>query len=152
MKIKLLLLLFTLVLVIVTGCGVSSADKFYLDNKLYGQKEFIEVNDVDLNKLIDDKHSFLVFTYNSYCSLEVPCDQIFDKFMKEYNIAIYSIPFEDFKSSYLYNKVSFAPSVIVIKNGVIVDYLDANSDDDLDCYQDVKTFKKWLNKYIYLNK
>ena len=43
------------------------------------------------------------------------------------------------------------PSVI-IKNGKIVTYLDANKKEDLDRYQDTSSFESWLDKYIYLSK
>ena len=50
----------------------------------------------------------------------------------------------------IYQKVKYAPSIIIVRDGHIVDYLDANSDDDLDKYQDVNEFEKWISKYIYL--
>ena len=47
-----------------------------------------------------------------------------------------------------YDKVLYAPSLIIIKKGEIIDYLDANSDEDLDKYQDVKKLELWLDNYI----
>ena len=40
-------------------------------------------------------------------------------------------------------------SPFIGKEGKIVTYLDANSNKDLDRYQDSKKFEEWINKYIY---
>ena len=56
------------------------------------------------------------------------------------------------KNTKFYENVKYAPSVIIIKDGEIVSYLDANSDKDLEKYQDANKFIKWLKEYIYLEK
>mgnify|MGYP000092232876 FL=1 len=71
--------------------------------------------------------------------------------MKKYNIDFISISFDKFKSTYLYETVKYAPSIIIVKDKEIVSYLDANSDEDLDKYQDEEAFESYLNKYIYFN-
>lgn len=48
--------------------------------------------------------------------------------------------------------VKYAPSVIIIENGNIISYLDANSDIDLEKYQDVNKFEEWLNNYVNFSK
>ena len=72
--------------------------------------------------------------------------------MEKNNIAFVSIPFAEFKSTNYYNTVKYAPSIIVIKKGKIVDYLDADSDEDIIKYQDVEAFESWISQYIYLEK
>ena len=94
----------------------------------------------------------LLFTYNNYCSLPIPCEYIFEDFMSKYNISIVSIPFKEFKETKYYKKVKYAPTIIIIKEGNIVAYLDANSEKDLDKYQNINDFEKWISKYIYLDK
>ncbi len=58
--------------------------------------------------------------------------------------------FDEMKESYLYKKVKYAPSVIIIKKGKIIAYLDADKNADLDKYQNEKVFEKWIKNYIYL--
>ena len=41
---------------------------------------------------------------------------------------------------------------MIIKNNEIVAYLDANSDEDLNRYQDLEEFESWLDNYIYFSK
>ena len=72
--------------------------------------------------------------------------------MKKYNIDFVSIPFDKFKETKYYENVKYAPSIIIIKEGEIIDYLDANSDDDFNKYEDEKEFEKWLDNYVYFGK
>ena len=62
------------------------------------------------------------------------------------------MPFSEFKNTYLYDTVKYAPSVLIVENNKIIAYLDANKDDDLEKYQDVNKFKDWINNYINISK
>lgn len=131
-------------LVLITGCS-KKQEKFSLDDKYY-KNEIIEVNSKDIKKL--EKSSYVVFTYNNFCNLKVPCNKIFEKGMKELDITLLSLPFEEMKKTFIYKTVEYAPSVVLINNGKVVAYLDANKEADLDKYQDTEKFKKWILKYI----
>ncbi len=142
-------LVFILVLLfIICGCDKDNSDKFYLSDKYYGDGEYIKVKSNSIKKNSHD--SYVLFTYNNYCSLAVPCEDVFEDFMKDNNIDFLSIPFEDFKDTYLYDTIKYGPSVVIVNNGKIVAYLDANDDVDLEKYQDVDKFKEWISEYIYL--
>ena len=56
------------------------------------------------------------------------------------------------KETKLHDIVEFAPSVIIVKNWKIVDYLNSEKDKYLDMYQDVDKFGQWIQKYIIINK
>ena len=146
MKKKLVLLL--LIVFVLCGCNKNTDSKIYLEDKYYNGSEYIKIKSNEISK----KEKFVLFTYNNYCSLQVPCEDVFEEFMKKYDIAFLSIPFEEFKDTYLYNKVKYGPSVIVVNDGKIVAYLDANKDEDIEKYQDVDKFKEWISNYIYLEK
>lgn len=150
---KIGLLLIGLFLISGCGCTIKQNDdieRFYLDDKYYGSSEFIKINEEELNNL--DNGNYLLFTYNNYCSLPISCEKIFEKFMQKYNIAILSMPFENFRNTKYYETVKYAPSVLIIKDDEILAYLDANSDNDLDKYQELSSFEEWLNNYIYFSK
>ena len=123
---------------------------FYLDDTYYGKNEFIDISSEELSKL--DNNSFVIFTYNNFCSFPLPCDKVFEEFMKKYNVAFLSIPFEDFKETSYYDEVKFGPSVILVHDGKIVDYLKADSDEDVEKYQDVNKFGSWIKQYINTSK
>ena len=152
MKKILIVLLISLTL---TGCIISKKQndnkiRFYLSDKYYHTGEFVKVDNKSLEKL--NKENFILFTYNPYCNLPISCEKIFEEFMKKYNIDFISIPFSDFKETSYYDNVKYAPSVMIIKEGEVIDYLDANDDKDLQKYQDEKEFEKWLDNYVYFGK
>lgn len=126
--------------------------KFSLDDKYYKNGGLEDVSLNDLENKIKNKESFVLFTYNDFCTFSVPCDTVFNTVSKKNNITILQIPFVDFKKSSLYKKVKYGPSVIIINKGKIEKYLDANSDGDKDLYQDNNKFYKWLSKYINIKK
>ncbi len=127
-----------------------STKKIYLSDKYYENKNnsFQEVNEKDIKKLKED--TYILYTFNSFCKFPVPCDSIFEQFMKEQNITIVSIPYDKYKKTEYVKKVKYAPSIIIIKNNKVIAYLDANKDEDVDKYQDINAFTNWIKKYIYL--
>ncbi len=140
---KVLLLIIILLLV-----GCSNEKEFYLTEKYYNNGDYISVLASD----IKDNESYILYTYNNFCILPVHCENIFKEVMEKNKIDVLSIPFEEFKNTSFYKKVKYAPSVLIIKNGEIVAYLDANSDNDLEKYQDTTKFEEWLKNYIFLEK
>lgn len=145
------IIIFIIIFITLLGVFIYNQNKkIYLSDKYYNTSTYISVNSSDIDKL--NKDNYLLYTYNSYCTFKEPCDSIFKKVMDKYNISILSMPIEEFKKTKYYKKVRFAPSVIIIKHGKIKKYLDANSDDDFNKYQNDKEFENWLNKYIYLKR
>ena len=127
-------------------------DQFALDSEYYNKGEYIQIDTEKVKELVDNKKTFLLFTYNNYCNFPVPCDSIFQEVMDKYKIDVLKIPFDKFKDTDFYETVKFAPSLMIIKEGKIIDYLKADEDGDMDKYQDVKAFRNWLNSYIVLKK
>lgn len=154
---KYIIILLCVLLITITGCSFNNKinqndeiERFYLEDKYYNNGNFISVSSIPLNKMKDE--SFILFTYNNYCSMAKPCEEVFQEYMKKYKINFLSITFEEFKKTNFYKTVKYAPSIIVVEKGTIVAYLDAESNDDLNKYQDTNEFEKWLNNYIYFSK
>lgn len=149
---KIFILSYILIVLILFGFYLFNhkTNKIYLDDKYYNKGSFIKVKSDSLSSLKNE--NYILFTYNNYCNMAIPCENIFQEFMKKYKIDFLSMPFDEFKKTSFYKKVKYAPSVIVVEKGKIVAYLDANSDNDLVKYQDVNKFKKWLDNYIYFSK
>ncbi len=139
-KVVLLIAIFLLV-----GC---SNKVFYLTDKYYNNGEFINVVAADINY----NESFIIYSHNNFCSLPIHCETIFKGVMQKYKLDFLSISFDEFKKTSFYDEVKYASSVIIVKDGKIKAYLDVNSDDDLEKYQDVIKFEAWLKDYIYLEK
>lgn len=136
------IIIILLPLLILTGC--KKQEKINLTKKYYNEGKFITIN--SLENL--EQETYILYIYNNYCSFEIPCDKIFKQYMEKYKIDFLSMPFKEFKNTKYYNKVKYAPSIIIIDKGKIIGYLDANKDKDLKKYQDVYELEKWLNKYI----
>ena len=120
---------------------------FYLESKYYNSGNKIKMDSNEIDKISNE--SFILFTYNSVCGMSRPCEEVFDNVFKELKIDYISIPFDEFKKTKYYDTVKYAPSIIIIKDGEIFAYLDANEDSHLDYYQKESSFKSWLSGRIY---
>ena len=143
----------TIVLIILVILGIiaisfHATKKFYLDKEYYNDKGLTEIEYAEVKSLLDNKKTFILFVYNNFCQFSVPCENIFKETAIKNGIEIKQIPFQEFKKVDLYKKVKYSPSIIIIKNGKIVDYLNASKDEDIDKYQDSNEFESWLKKYV----
>ena len=143
MKKIIILLLITFAVV---GCTNTTYKKVKLSSIYYNEGNFIDIKASDLK----DKETYLLFTYNSYCNFEIPCDEVFLSVMKDLKIDVLKMPFEEFKKTSLYEKVKYAPSIIIVNNNEIIDFLDANKDEDLKYYQNSKEFASWLKERLVI--
>ena len=131
-------------------CACNKQEKFYLNKNYYNKGEYISVDSRGLENI--KNNSMIIYTYNNFCNLPIHCENIFKEFMDKYQIDFISIPFAEFKKTSFYQDVSFAPSIVIVNKGKIVDYLKADSDNDYDKYQNTDVFEKWLSDYIYFSK
>ena len=84
--------------IILTGCY--NKEKTHLSDKFYNEGKYIEIKSNQINNYKND--NYVIFTYNSYCNLEVPCEKIFEKVMQKHKIDFLSIKIDEFKKTYLY--------------------------------------------------
>ena len=152
------LIIIIVVLVVLIGIGSSimyfskKNEKFYIEDTYYNKGGLKDTTIKEVNNLVKNKKSFILFTYNDFCTFSVPCDSVFEEASNKMNIEILQIPYRDFKETVLHKKIKYGPSVIIIKEGKVVKYLDAEKDKDKELYQDVSKFNTWLKKYIYVEK
>lgn len=132
---------------LITLCSCQKKqEKFYLNENYYNVSGLKEITKDD----ILENDNFILFTYNNYCSLAIPCEDIFKEFSENNNIQILSIPFDEFKNTKYYENVKYGPSVLIIKDGNLVAYLNAEKNSDIKKYQDINEFTDWIKNYIYL--
>ena len=136
---------------LLVGCSAVE-DKIYLTDKYYdnSNNSFLEIDEDRINDLKDD--TYILYVFNSFCKFSIPCDSIFEEFMKNNNISIISIPYDKYKKTDFVKKVKYAPTIIIIHKIKIVAYWDADKDEDVDKYQDINAFTNWVNQYVYLEK
>lgn len=128
-----------------SGCGDKS---FSLENKYYMSDTVTEIEKEDLDKLINDKESFIVFIYQPLCAASSAFENVLNEFIDEYHISFYKMSFTNMKETFLGDEIKYYPSFIVFNKGEMIDYLDANSEVDKEYYQDVLGFSKWIKKYV----
>lgn len=141
------IILLVLVILSMTGCTKENS-KFYLNDEYYNAGKLVDIDSKELTNILKSNDSFILFTYNPYCNFKVSCENIVENFSKNNNITIFKIPFEEFKSTKLYNTIKYAPSIILINKGKIETYLDPNKDEDSIKYQEEKALKDYIEMYI----
>ena len=122
--------------------------KIELNYKYYNSEGLKDISIDELEKRIGRKESLLLFVYNDFCTFSVPCNNVFDEGSKDLGLQILQISYRDFKGSTLNKTVKYAPTVIIVKDGRVVRYLDAESNSDKKIYQNVKKFKSFILKYV----
>lgn len=141
MKKIIVLILISLLLV---GCN----GKIKLEDKYYKRSEFIDIDYLDVDDLIKSKENFVVFIYQPMCTMSSEFEKLLDEYMDKKKISIYKMSFTDMKKTSLKDTVKFYPSFIIFKDGEVVDFLDADSDEDTNKYKILKAFKEWFEGYV----
>ena len=124
--------------------------KFYLEDKYYEKSGFVDIDDTKLNELIDSKESFALFVYQPACVTSSNFEKVLNEFLDENPIQIYKIAFSNIKDTSLSKKIKYYPSFAIFNEGKMIDYLDADSDDDLKYYETKDGFNKWFTNYVLL--
>ena len=133
-----------LVSILLVGCN----GKIKLEDKYYKRSEFIDVDHSKVNDLIKSKESFVVFIYQPMCTMSSEFEELLDEYMDIRKISIYKMSFSDMKKTSLKDTVRFYPSFIIFKDGEVVDFLDADSDEDTKKYKELDAFKEWFESYV----
>jgi len=137
-----------IVLILVSLLLVGCNGKIKLEDKYYKRSEFIDVDHSKVNDLIKSKESFVVFIYQPMCTMSSEFEKLLDEYMDIRKISIYKMSFTDMKKTELKDTVRFYPSFVIFKDGEVVDFLDADSDEDTNRYKILKAFKEWLESYV----
>lgn len=124
---------------------------FSLESKYYNTGEKIKINISELEELISDKESFVVFVSQDMCLASSNFEVVINDFLEEYPITIYEINYSELKESDLGDFLEHYPSFVIYKNGKMVDFLDANADEDTDYYKTKEGFKNWFTQYVNLD-
>lgn len=121
---------------------------FYLEEKYYGTSVFNEIKSDDVTNLIESEESFAIFIHHPFCSASYEFNKVLVNFAEEKKISLYKISFDEMKKTNMYNSIKYYPSFAIYKEGELMDFLDAESDEDLKYYKDKDEFEKWFSNYI----
>ena len=121
---------------------------FYLDDKYYNKGVSIEISSLEFEEKIKNKESFALFIHQPVCSKSYEFNKIQSLYQQENNMVFNKILFENMKNTNLYETIKYYPSFAIFKDGKLIDYLDAESNDDILKYKDYDEFSKWFNSYV----
>ena len=121
---------------------------FRLENELYGDSEAIDIKKDDYEKMISEKKSFIVMVDKPDCYTTADMRERMASFPEDMQFKYYRIMWGEAKESSIHDYVKFVPSVAIVRKGEVVDYLDADSDDDTSKYNEAQALQDWIKSYI----
>ena len=149
-------ILATLALVVVVALTVVLAvvlnrpQTFRLNDEYYGTAQITEISADELNQLVAERRSFVVLVYQNMCSVSANFEAMMQEFVGAENLSIYKIRFSVLEDTALGESVKFYPSLAIYHDGELVDFLEANADEDTERYKDQAALRQWLTAYVQL--
>lgn len=110
-----------------------------------------EIDEEKLKSLIENKSNFALSIFESSCVTSHDFDTMLGEFQESYNIDFYRIAFSDLKDTELGETIKYYPSFAIFKDGNLIDYLKADSDEHTEYYKSAESFKGWLENYIFID-
>lgn len=147
-KVLILLLAVTLCLACNKKKEEVKIEPFDLPASFYEKSEITDIELDKLNELIDNKESFIVYVYLPGCSSCAAFKEVLEEFQKTNTLSFYATQIKYAKETEIGEKIKYAPSFVVFKEGKVYGYLDAESDKDKAFYESAAEFKNWITKYI----
>lgn len=152
MKNKLLVIIpAALIIIAAVACAVffslQSAPS-HLDEQYYGSAALDSISATELQRFVNEKKSFAVFVSQPSCRASADFEKVLQSFIAEVPMRFYEIAFSDLKELSFASEVRFYPSFLIFKQGKLVDFLEADNDDDASAYTSLDGFKAWLSKQI----
>lgn len=144
-----LAILLTLFVVLVVLFRVKHA-QFTLDPEYYGISDIQTIDAATLNQLISDQKSFGLFVSQPSCQASTDLAKYLNAFTDTYQIKFYEISFSTLRDHNIVPDLRFYPSFVLFRDGEVVDFLEADSDEDTPAYTSADGFVAWFSEYIKL--
>ena len=132
------------------GC-CKNKEIYRLEDKYYNKSEFIDMNVIKLNELVENKETFGAFIYQPMCAASADFEKVLKEFTDEYQISFYKLPYSELKTTKYGKKIKYTPSFIIFTEGKMADFLESDKDSDTKYYTSSKKFKNWFSEYIDVN-
>ena len=122
--------------------------KFYLEDSYYNDGSINIIDDDKFNNLVKKKESFAIFIYEPSCITSNNFNEVLKEFSNKYNITIYALSYKDMKNTILKDDIKFYPSLALYNDGKLIDFLDAQDDNDTNAYKDVDGLSVWFFSFV----
>lgn len=110
--------------------------------------ELKDISREEYQALIDEKKSFVVFVDQNECTTADRLRGYMNDYMKEHGVMAFRIMFSEAKESSLHDFVKYYPSVAIVDKGVVKFFLRADSDEDVEPYNDYGAFRGWMDGHL----
>ncbi len=143
-----IILLVTLVICVAAFLIFRQPATFRLDPEYYDTAQIEDIDIAELRELVDERKTFAVFAHQPGCQTSVELSQIVQDFSAEHQLKIYQTNFSDLKASGLVPNLRFYPTFVIFRDGEVVAFLAADSDEDAAAFSSLDGFTKWFSKYV----
>lgn len=138
-------------LVVIMAVFYAQNAHFTLEPEYYGAAEIQTLELSDLQALIDEQKSFGLFVSQPSCQASADLEKYLNEFLSAHPLKFYEISFSTLKDSEIIPDLRFYPSFVIFHGGKVVDFLEANSDEDADAYTSADGFTNWFANYVELH-
>jgi len=145
---KLLFLLVPFLFLI--GCQTQDDSLFYLNAKYYDNGAFTPIYGEELRDLEENNNSFIAFVFMPMCNASALFYDVVSDFINDYEISMYKIQFSDIEDTRLADAITYFPTAVIYREGVVRTFLQTDKNEHIPYYQSVEGFGSWLAQYIYL--
>ncbi|MBR3378294.1 hypothetical protein IKG50_03120 [Candidatus Saccharibacteria bacterium] len=121
---------------------------FRLDDEYYAKSEAITIKKDEYEKLIEDKKTFLIMIDKPGCVMTADMMGFMADFPDDMQFKYYRMLWEDVAQSSLHEYVKFTPSMAVVYEGKVIDWLQADKDEDADYFNNADALQSWIREYI----
>ncbi len=127
---------------------INSDTTFRLDEEYYAQSEAIDIDKDKYEQLIAEKKSFIVMVDKPDCYTTKDMSNFLTSLPSNFQFKYYRLMWSDARKSSLHDYVKFAPSLAIVKKGEVLAWLDADSEDDAEMFNNADALEKWIRKYV----
>jgi hypothetical protein len=136
----------TILVSVVTIVTFNSGKTFRLDDEYYGASEAIDIDADGYEQLIKDKKSFVIMVDKPQCYTTTNMREWMTNFPEKFKY--YRIMLEELQQSSLHEKVKYVPSLALIRKGEVVDFLDADAEEDVPMYNNADSLREWIKEHV----
>lgn len=124
----------------------TSFEKAVIDSEYVGSTELRIIDAEEYEKMVSEGKSFILTSYLPTCTARMI--KFSQNISEEKNISLFYMDWSDIKKTSLKDVVEFSPSAIIISKGKPIAHLNANSNDDIEKYNNYDVFKAWIEEKV----
>ena len=130
------------------GPKIALDREYYCEGQNCSDNDLLELTVDEYRELSNAKKTFAVFVDKDGCTTADKMRSFVLDYMKENGVKIYRISYEDMKETSMHELVKYYPSVAIISKGKVFKFLKADSNEDVDAFENKEAFNAWMNKYL----